>query len=160
MAEEDVKPLAKLWFDGWTLGHADYAPPELTKLRTLASFEQRIRESITNCLTSGPIGSPEAFLRIIGDDLDQFYVDPATTGQGLGRRLMAAAEAIFQARNIARPHLFCAKGNDQASGFYTAMGWENCGVAREAFETSEGPFEIEVIRFEKSLQKTPNKASL
>lgn len=147
----DIAPLTKLWHDGWQLGHADYAPTDLTALRTLQSFEDRIRDSIENCYISGPIGAPNAFARIIDDDLDQFYVDPSAVGQGLGKRLMVAVEAHFVAKDILNPHLYCAEQNDRAVGFYTAMGWVHCGVSDVAFETSAGPYKVPVIRFEKKL---------
>jgi len=150
-AEADIKPLAQLWYDGWHLGHASFAPAELIQLRTRDSFETRIRDSLPNCHVSGPIGAPIAFARIIDDDLDQFYVDPSATGQGLGRRLMASAEAHFRKTGMTRPHLFCAYGNARAESFYTAMGWENCGIKTESFETSAGPYTVKVMRFEKSL---------
>lgn len=151
VTEKDIKPLAALWLNGWRLGHADYAPEELIRLRTIDSFEDRIRERLANCLVSGPIGAPNGFLRIIDDDIDQFYVDPNAVGQGLGRRLMAAAEQYLLEQGITAAHLYCAEQNDRAAGFYEAMGWINTGVQNVAFETSAGPYEVPVIRFEKTL---------
>lgn len=147
----DIAPLARLWFDGWQLGHAAYAPAKLTALRTLESFETRIRDSIPNCHVTGPIGAPNGFARIFQDDLDQFYVAPTTIGQGLGTRLMRAVEDHFRTQGITTPHLFCAEKNDRAAGFYAKMGWIAKGVTNEEFETSAGPFSVPVIRFEKTL---------
>lgn len=149
--ESDVKALADLWHRGWILGHTKNVPRALTQLRTLASFEQRLRDQIDKTLTSGPIGKPQTFIRIIGDELEQFYVEPNSVGQGLGRRLMHAAELELVQRGILNPHLICSSGNDRAAGFYTAMGWRNAGVIWEDVETSQGPFSVEVIRFERTL---------
>ena len=102
-------------------------------------------------MTFGPIGQPQGFIRIIGDELEQFYVEPNAIGQGLGRRLMDASEAELAKRGILRPYLICSTGNTRAAGFYVQMGWDNKGVNWVDVETSDGPFSVEVIRFEKSL---------
>jgi len=151
LSEADIKPAAKLWYEGWQLGHADYAPAALTKLRTLENYEDRILSNKAACFVSGHNGSPTGFIRIIDDELDQFYVDPNSVGQGLGRKLMQAAEAKLIDLKITKPHLFCAEQNHRAAGFYEAMGWTHKGVSLEPFETSASPFVLPVIRFEKDL---------
>ncbi len=148
---EDIAPLADLWFRGWRLGHLDIAPPELAALRTKLSFENRIRESLSQCYVSGPVGAPRTFIRIIGTELDQFYIDPDLVGSGLGKRLMLAAESLMKEQGVFHPHLICAEGNDTAAGFYKSMGW-TCGEPiQEDVETTDGPYTVRVFRFEKTL---------
>jgi len=91
-------------------------------------------------------------VRIFEDDLDQFYVNPQAIGEGLGKRLMLVVEDHFRTQSITTPHLFCAERNDRAAGFYAKMGWIAKGVTTEEFETSAGPFNVPVIRFEKTLK--------
>ena len=43
----DVGQLAKIWFDGWQDAYARIVPAELAGLRTLKSFEERLRAAST-----------------------------------------------------------------------------------------------------------------
>lgn len=147
----DIPALADLWFRGWKLGHLDRVPAELAAVRTLDSFEKRIRESIPDCYVSKDSDSLTGFVRIKGAEIDQFYLEPTLVGSDLGRPLMQAAEALMLSKGITRPHLICAADNDRAAGFYAALGWENMGLQNADLEATGAPFTLQVIRFEKSL---------
>ena len=56
------------------------------------------------------------------------------------------------AQGVARAWLACAMGNNRAARFYEKCEWENVGISTEHMETSEGPFALDVWRFEKTLQ--------
>jgi ribosomal protein S18 acetylase RimI-like enzyme len=51
-------------------------------------------------------------------------VDPATRRGGLGRILMAAAEAWLRERGAPKLQLMVREGNEEALGFYAALGLE------------------------------------
>lgn len=51
-------------------------------------------------------------------------VDPARRRGGLGRALMAAAEAWLKTRGCPKIQLMVREDNDAALGFYTALGLE------------------------------------
>jgi ribosomal protein S18 acetylase RimI-like enzyme len=51
-------------------------------------------------------------------------VDPAARRAGLGRALMAAAEAWLRERGAPKVQLMVREGNEEALGFYAALGLE------------------------------------
>lgn len=146
-----VKATASLWYRGWALGHLGVVPDALAQLRTLDDFEARLLARMDTAWIAGPPDAPDGFVRIIGDEVDQFYVEPDAVGRGLGRRLIQATQAKMHDAGVVRAWLWCAAGNARGEGFYTAMGWENCGVHQAALETSGAAFHLDVIRFEKTL---------
>lgn len=50
-------------------------------------------------------------------------VDPAFRGRGLGRALMASAEAWLAARGIRKLELLVRTSNEGVKGFYAALGY-------------------------------------
>ena len=65
---------------------------------------------------------------------------------------MSDAEAQLAARGIAKPWLACAVGNVRAARFYEKSGWRRAAVVTVESETSDGPFPLEVWRYEKELR--------
>ena len=55
-------------------------------------------------------------------------VVPARHGCGLGRKMMAAAEAWLHARNAPRLNLMVRADNLAARGFYQALGYKESDV--------------------------------
>ncbi len=126
-------------------------PAALEALRSPDDFLRRIRRHRAQILVTGPVGAPTGFLRINGDELDQFYVAPDRIGSGFAARLMAAAEARMAAAGVRDAWLACTVGNTRAARFYARAGWVDAGVRPLAVETAEGPFTLSVWRFEKRL---------
>lgn len=62
------------------------------------------------------------FISVKGEWVEQLYLDPARTGQGIGSRLIAEAAAIPAVR------LYCFQANSDARRFY-----ERHGFRAEAF---------------------------
>jgi GNAT superfamily N-acetyltransferase len=149
--DADIEPLAELWTHAWHDAHAGVVPAELTRLRTRESFRDRLVAARSRCQAIGPTGAPTGFVRFEGSELDQFYVHPAARGTGLAKRLMVSAEAAMRAGGTRRAWLACSVGNHRAARFYERCGWRNVGRQRFAVETSAGPFELDVWRFEKDL---------
>jgi GNAT superfamily N-acetyltransferase len=151
LSEADLAPTAALWRQGWLYAHADIVPTELVRLRTPESFADRLVAARDRCRVTGQEGVPTGFVRIEGDELDQFYVLASARGTGLAYGLMTAAEALMRKNGTTRASLACATGNDRAARFYTRCGWANIGVGLAEAETSTGPFALEVWQFEKIL---------
>ncbi len=55
-------------------------------------------------------------------------VDPGRQRTGLGRQLMAAAEAWLDERGVPKVQLMVRAGNDAVVGFYEALGYTDQGV--------------------------------
>lgn len=147
----DVDRLARVWYDGWHDAHALIAPAELTSLRTLESFRQRIQDALPDVRVAGPPGDPVGFTILKGAELYQLYVSAPSRGTGVAAVLIADAEARLGKRGVRTAWLACAIGNDRAARFYEKSGWRRTGTDVYVAETSSGPFSLEVWRYEKPL---------
>jgi GNAT superfamily N-acetyltransferase len=148
--EVEIGHLAKIWHDGWHDAHAQIVSGELTRLRTLKSFTERLRADLPNVRVVGPAGEPVGFCIVKGDELYQLFVSAQARGSGVAAALIADAEARLLDSGVGTAWLACAIGNERAARFYEKCGWRRAGMINFA-ETSDGPFPLEVWRYEKTL---------
>ena len=148
---EEVEALTDLWYTGWRDGHDGIVPAALYRHRTRPTFHDRLLTSLSDCFVTGPVGAPDGFVRLKGAELDQFYVAPPRRGTGHALTMMRAAEHLLRGRGVDRAHLIATAGNDRACRFYDKAGWTWIGPRMEGVETPEGPFMLEVVRFERDL---------
>ena len=148
----EIGQLAKLWFDGWQDAHARIVPPELVRLRTLLSFEERLRAAFTGVRIATVLSAPVGFYLLKGAELYQFYVSSHARGSGVAAVLMADAEAHLRASGVHTAWLACAMGNDRAAKFYEKCGWSRTCTQTDDVEVPGGTFPLEVWRYEKLLQ--------
>ncbi|WP_315831068.1 GNAT family N-acetyltransferase [Bradyrhizobium prioriisuperbiae] len=149
----EVDHLARLWHDGWHDAHAPLAPLELIRLRTLASFRERLQAAFPDVYVVGPAGAPLGFCVLKGEELSQLFVAPEAHGSGVAAALIADAEARLAQRGVETAWLACAIGNDRAARFYEKSGWRLAGTFVMSSETSNGPFPLEHWRYEKRLTR-------
>jgi GNAT superfamily N-acetyltransferase len=147
----EVDQLALVWYEAWHEAHAPIVPAELTRLRTLGSFRQRLRDALPNIRVVGPPGAPVGFCITKGDELYQLFVSAPSRGSGIAAALIADAELRLYASGIATAWLACAIGNDRAARFYEKHGWLRVGTMINRLETSSGEYLLEVWRYEKQL---------
>ena len=147
----EIDHLARLWHEVWHESHAPLHPPELTRLRTLESFRERLQAALPDTRVAGPLGAPVGFCVLKGEELYQLFVSPEARGSGIAAALLADAEARLAERGVATAWLACAIGNDRAARFYEKSGWRLAGTVVNPAETSRGPFLLEVWRYEKRL---------
>jgi GNAT superfamily N-acetyltransferase len=145
----EIDALARLWHDGWQDAHAAIVPEALARARTLSSFAGRLRDAQADLRVIGPVGSPLGFHLLKADELYQFYVAAAARGQGVAQELIADAETCLAAQGHAIAWLACAIGNERAARFYEKCGWRRSGNFVSRLETADGPFDLEVWRYEK-----------
>ena len=148
----EIDQLAQLWFDGWHEAHAQIVPPELTRLRTLESFRDRLQVALSHIRVVGPFRAPVGFSVLKGAELYQLFVSAPARGSGVAAVLMADAEAQLLASGVETAWLACAIGNERAARFYEKCGWQRVGTMINQAETLEGTFPLEVWRFEKPLR--------
>jgi GNAT superfamily N-acetyltransferase len=148
----DIRQLAKIWFDGWQDAHALIVPAELARLRTLQSFEERLRVALAGVRVAGAVGAPVGFYFLKGAELYQFFVSSGARGSGVAAVLMADAEARLGASGVHIAWLACAIGNLRAARFYEKCRWIRTGTVSDDVEVPRGTFALEVWRYEKSLR--------
>src|SRR4029434_7937844 len=95
---KEVDQLARLWYDAWQDAHASIVPAELTRLRTLESFKQRLEAAFSDLRVVGPVGAPVGLCVVKDDELYQLFVSAQSRGAGVAAALIADAEARLSAR--------------------------------------------------------------
>ena len=153
--KSELDHLARVWHDSWRDGHAHVVPAELTRRRTLESFRSRLQAAFADIRVVGPIGAPVGFCIVMGDELSQLFVSASARGTGVAGALMADAEARLVANGVDTAWLTCAIGNDNAARFYERRGWYRARIVVSVLDTPEGPFPLEVWRYEKKLSSRP-----
>lgn len=96
-------------------------PPEGDLDRALAGPSSAVLVAEDNGAIQGSV--------MVGDDGHRGWVyylsvDPAARKSGLGRRLMAAAEAWLTARGVRKLELMVREANHATLGFYGALGYQ------------------------------------
>jgi GNAT superfamily N-acetyltransferase len=150
----EIDRLARLWHDVWHQSHASFAPPELIRLCTLASFRDRLEAALPEIYVVGPVGGPLGLCVLRGEELYQLFVAPEAHGSGVAAALIADAEARLAARGVETAWLACAIGNTRAARFYEKSGWRMAGTFVMLSETSNGPFPVDQWRYEKRLTRS------
>ena len=147
----EVAQAARIWHAGWHRAHAEHVPAELTALRTLDSFHQRIVEFGDAVRTAGPFGAPLGICVTVADQLYQIFVSEAAMGTGLAVTLLTDGETRIAAAGHDESFLHCLPENTRARRFYVRSGWRDCGNVVAQLETSDGSFPLEVTKYCKRL---------
>jgi ribosomal protein S18 acetylase RimI-like enzyme len=147
----DVGALARLWYEGWQDAHAAILPTALARARTLESFAERLDAALGHVRAVGPVGAPLGFCMLKGDELYQLYVAAVARGAGIAPALISDAEVRLSQSGVETAWLACAIGNERAARFYEKSGWRRTGTIVSRLDTANGPFDLEVWRYEKRL---------
>ena len=146
--------LARIWYDAWQDAHAQILPAELTRIRTLESFRDRLHAVLANTRVVGAPDAPVGFCIVAGDELYQLFVSAQARGTGAAVALVADAEARFVESGVEVAWLACAIGNERAARYYEKCGWHRTGVITSHLDTPDGIFPLQVWRYEKHLRGT------
>jgi GNAT superfamily N-acetyltransferase len=149
--DAEIGRLAAIWHEGWHEAHARILPAELTRIRTLDRFRERLRAALPDVRVAGPPGEPAGFCIVKSDELYQLYVAAEARGSGTAAALVADAEARMAAKGIGIAWLACAIGNERAARFYEKCGWRRVGTMINPLDTPDGVLPLEVWRYEKRL---------
>jgi ribosomal protein S18 acetylase RimI-like enzyme len=146
-----VPAVAEVWHTGWHEAHADITPPALTRLRTRADFERRLKDAHFPVQVALDGSAVLGFVATIENQLYQIFVAKAAQGKGVASALMGAAMDVMRKSGAQTVWLSCAVENHRAIAFYEKTGWRNVGENVVSVDTSQGPFELNVLRLEKRL---------
>lgn len=149
----DIDDVTAIWFDGWHDAHVAIVPAALAQLRTRENFRDRLVSGLDSVRVIGAAGTPLGFVMLRGDEVYQFYVAAVARGTGMAAALMVHAEAQLLAQGVRTACLACAVGNTRAARFYEKCGWKRTGTVIVPCDTAEGPFPLEVWRYEKKLRR-------
>jgi GNAT superfamily N-acetyltransferase len=148
----EIDHLARVWYDGWQDAHARILPAELTRIRTLESFRDRLEASLPDVRVAGPFPTPVGFCMLKDDELNQLYVSAEARGSGAAAALVADAEARLAGNGVELAWLACAVGNDRAARFYEKCGWRRARTVVYQPDAAHGAPPLEVWRYEKRLR--------
>ena len=151
-APKHIDAIARLWHDGWHDAHAVIAPHSLARLRTPPSFQTRSATHLPKTRVALSSDQLLGFCISADSELYQLYVAEAARGTGTAQALVTDAETRIAAAGHQTAWLACAIGNARAARFYEKCGWTNVRTEAVDLETSDGPFSLDVWRFEKSVQ--------
>ncbi len=124
----DMAAVADLWHEGWHSGHAGHVPDGLTAARSLEAFHERTPARVGDTtVVLGSSGRLLGFVMVVGDEVEQVFVGPASRGTGLAVVLLAEAERQVAASGHASAWLAVVEGNARARRFYEKHGWVDEG---------------------------------
>jgi GNAT superfamily N-acetyltransferase len=91
---------------------------------------------------------------VVGDEVEQVYVDADHRGSGVAALLLAEAERLVAGNGHAQAWLAVVGGNTRARRFYERNGWHDEGPFEYAAATADGPIAVPCQRYVKSVAPT------
>ena len=119
--------MADIWHRGWHDAHPGHVPDGLTARRTLEAFHERAPLRVADTTVAEVDGEVAGFIMVVGDEVEQVYVDVAHRGSGLAGTLLDEAERQVAAGGHDVAWLAVVDGNARARRFYETRGWIDGG---------------------------------
>jgi ribosomal protein S18 acetylase RimI-like enzyme len=86
-------------------------------------------------------------------EIHAIHVEPGRHGEGIGGRLLDAAEAHLRDQGFASATLWVIRQNDEARRFYEGQGWRPDGMAKRGpMGDFEGLPVVDEVRYRRSLE--------
>lgn len=125
---DDMAAVADLWHAGWHDAHPGHVPDGLTAGRTLAEFHGRAPSRVADTTVAEVDGRLAGFVMVVGDEVEQVYLDAAHRGSGVATTLLD--ESLRQVAAAGHPEAWLAvvEGNARARRFYERCGWRDAGA--------------------------------
>jgi GNAT superfamily N-acetyltransferase len=124
---EDAAAVADLWHRGWHDAHPGHVPEGLTAARTAAEFHDRARGRVDDTTVAEVDGEVAGFVMVVGDEVEQVYVDGKHRGTDLAGVLLDEAERQVAGQGHDEAWLAVVVGNARARRFYERRGWTDGG---------------------------------
>ncbi len=149
----DAETIARYHHQCWIEAYAGLVPADQLAALTVEHFVARWREVLDERPDDVTVAvvddSPVGHAALEGATLTSLYVDPQHWRGGLGRVLLATAEAQLRDRGVETGELWTIVGNERALTLYRSEGWAPDGTI-ELHHSSAG-IEISEMRLLKSL---------
>jgi putative acetyltransferase len=146
--EADIAATAAVAARSCRSGFTGILDPAALDIRTPDFFAERFRAVLKLLVVAEQDGAICGFSLMTNRHIDMLFVDPAAQRGGVGRALLAEAEARGASS------LECFRANFAARRFYEARGWELAVAYSRAFAGAEHEF----IRYEKRPRPSPPAA--
>jgi GNAT superfamily N-acetyltransferase len=150
--DEDAGAIAAIWHRGWRDGHEGHVPDELVAARSEESFLTRAPQRIADTTVAIVDGGLAGFIMVVGDEVEQVYVDGAHRGAGVAAVLLARAERLVAEGGHDVAWLGALTGNARARRFYERSGWTDDGPFDYPAATDDRPVMVEVHRYVKTVR--------
>lgn len=150
---DDSGAVARIWWDGWRDGHLGHVPDELVAVRTENSFHARAAKRVGDTTVGVVEGQVAGFVMVVGDEVEQVYVDATQRGTGVASALLTEAERLVAVGGHGRAWLAVAPGNARARRFYERQGWMDEGLFEYRPETEAGPVSVPCHRYVKQVTR-------
>lgn len=148
----DVEAIAGIWHTGWADGHAGHVPEALYAYRTaLDHYPDRVRDRLAHTWVADTDDTVQGFVMVVGDEVEQVYVDRAARGTGVATLLLDRAERLVAEGGHAVAWLAVVAGNARARAFYERSGWSDGGAFEYEAEAGEGSVLVPCRRYEKTV---------
>jgi putative acetyltransferase len=118
--ESDTAALAAIWRASVRATHDFLSEQDFSEIETLVAEHYLPATRVWVAL--GPEGRPSGFMGLSAAHVDALFIDPASRGQGIGRRLLRHAGVL-----AGRLTVDVNEQNLQAVGFYRHMGFVPTG---------------------------------
>jgi ribosomal protein S18 acetylase RimI-like enzyme len=148
----DAATVARIWSTGWLDGHLGHVPDELVAIRTPESFATRAAARVADT-TVAVVGNEVAgFVMVVGDEVEQVYVDAARRGSGVAAVLLDEAERQVAVAGHDTAWLAVNPGNTRARAFYERRGWRDEGDVDYPAATATGTFVVTCRRYTRAVR--------
>lgn len=145
--------MARIWEAGWRDAHLGHVPDELVAVRTPASFATRAAERVGDTAVAEVGGEVVGFVMVLGDEVDQVYLDRSHRGGGVAALLLTEAERRVAAGGHVRAWLAVVTGNARARRFYERRGWVDEGAFDHGAPVGTGTIPVPCHRYVKDLRR-------
>jgi ribosomal protein S18 acetylase RimI-like enzyme len=144
---EDAASVARIWREGWADGHLGHVPAELVEVRTPESFEARARDRVPDTVVATIGDEVVGFTMVVGDEVEQVYLDRTRRGSGIAVVLLADAARQVAANGYDVAWLAVASGNTRAQRFYGRQGWRDEGEFDYPAQVGDATIRVRCHRF-------------
>ena len=150
---DDAEAITAIWYAGWRDAHLGNVPDDLAAARTEPTFAERATTRAAGAdrattLVAEVDGAVAGFVMVVGDEVEQVYVDSRFRGRGVAAPLLDAAEDAVRRAGHRAAWLAVVAGNATARRFYQRRGWSDAGPFDHH---APGGFTVPCHRYTKSL---------